>query len=385
MKKYPNINAEFVEIDQFQWGEALMNFAATGTLPDVFGVFSVTEAVMNEWVLPLDDLFDAEPDTNQLSPAFANAKIGGVRYHMPTVMFPHIMYINKTYFERYNVPLPSYDWTTEDFFKLAPELTHPEEFYFGTSNPIYEDLFPSWFNGGQGKWGYDGENYNFDQVWVDAMTLRYDWIEKDVIEWEGPEDKEKFLGDPEAWPPGWGRTAMHIEWPWSFAYWTDVVSVQSGCEFLFYPMPKGPTNDQLMIVDAAVISLNTKYPREAWELLKDTCWGIDANLVRQQSYRDTGVSVSRMPVNSSQVLWDDLMDHANDNLKETYKRIQACNFVPSNWTYSPAWGELEAWINEQDIYGRMERREISPADVAPEMHAKARELKDAWLANNPYN
>jgi multiple sugar transport system substrate-binding protein len=386
-QKYPNISIEFLQIEQAQWDEALTNFAATGMLPDVFGVFSVSNAVMNEWALPLDEYFDADPDTAELAPAFAtNAKVGGKRYSVPWVMFPHLVFVNETLFEKYNVALPGYNWTVDEFFTLATTLGHGEDFNFGMSNPLFEDFFPAWYNGGQGKWGWDGENYNFDQVWADSLNKKWELIEANICEWESAEDKERFLGSADAWPPGFGRSAIHFDWPWTIAMFEDTVPAQSGCSFLYYPLPVGPTGDQLVIVDNAVVGAATKYPREAWQLLKETTWGKDANLIRQQAYRDAGADVSRMPVTTNAEVWQDLIDNArNDNFKQLFQALQSQSdgFVPSNWPVSPGWGDIEAWINEQDIYGKIERHEINPSDVAAELNAKAKELKDAWIANMP--
>lgn len=383
MAKYPNITVERVIINQDQWVESLQNFAATGELPDVFGVFSVSQAAMNEWALPLNEFYDADPDTAVMYESFANnALINGVRYSMPWVLYPHMIFLNKTLFEEYNEPLPSYDWTVDEFFDIATRLSHPEDFYFGVSNPIFEDLFPAWFNGGQGKWGWDGEKYNFDEQWVAGIEKKYELMDARVLEWETAEDKEKFLGDPGAWPPGWGRVALHIDWFWTIPYFTDVAPQQSGMEFLFYPMPQGPAGDQLVIVDNAVIGASTKYPREAWELLKYMTWGEEGTLVRQQATRDAGVPVTRLPVINSEAVWQDLIDNADrDDLKELYARMD--NLVPSPWPVSPGWDMIQTWLNEQDIYGKIDRREISPADVAAEVNAKAEEIKNEWLSNLP--
>jgi multiple sugar transport system substrate-binding protein len=118
-------------------------------------------------------------------------------------------------------------------------------------------------------------------------------------------------------------------------------------------------------------------------LLKETTWGKDAHLVRQQAYRDSGTDVSRMPVTTNAEVWADMIDNAkNENLAETYKRLQT-GLVPSNWPICPGWGDMEAWMNEQDIYGKIERGELNAADVAPELEAKANEFRDAWIAKIP--
>jgi multiple sugar transport system substrate-binding protein len=384
--KYPNITLDFIQIEQTQWEEALTNLAATGMLPDVFGVFSVSRAVMNEWALPLGEFYEGDPEVKDLPEIFVNnAKIDGKQYSVPSVMFPHLVFVNETLFAKYNTPLPSYEWTLDEFFNLATSLAHGEEFYFGMSNPLFEDLYPAWFNG-QGKWGWDGKNYNFDSVWANALIKKWELVDANICEWESAEDKEKFLGSADAWPPGFGRSAMHMDWPWTIAMFEDTVPAQSGSTFLYYPLPVGPSGNQLVIVDNAIIGASTKYPREAWELMKETTWGKDANLIRQKAYRDVGLNLSRFPATANAAVWQDLVDNAtNENFKQLLSTLQkqSPGFVPSNWPVAPGWGDVEAWINEQDIYGKIERHEINPNDVTAELTAKANELKDAWIKNMP--
>lgn len=383
MEDYPNIKVEAVTIDQSTWDDTLYSYAAAGTLPDVFGVFSVTNAVMSEWALEVSEYFDNDPDTDLLYPAVEEMnKINGKRYSMPWAMFPHIVMVNKTLFDKYNVTLPSYDWTWEEFTEIVEKIAHPEEFYFGTSNPLYADLFPAMFNGGQGKFGWDGTSYHFDQVWVDAMNLRYRWQDSQVLEWASEEDKEKFLGDPQAWPPGYGRVACHLDWPWSIANFEDVVTPQTGCEFLYYPIPKGPTGQQLAIVDNTIISASTEYPREAWELQKYMTWGPEAAMQLAPGYQKADAKVSRLPVITYQEAWDSINEYTDrEDLKEIYSHLT--DVVPSNWQTAPGWAEFDAWMAENDINGQLDRREITPAEIAPELEKKANELAAEWIANMP--
>ena len=86
---YPNINVEFVAIDQGSWDETLTNLASQGQLPDVFWVFSVSAAVANEWALDLTEYFEKDPDTKELFPSMVTStKIGGKNWSYPAVLFP---------------------------------------------------------------------------------------------------------------------------------------------------------------------------------------------------------------------------------------------------------------------------------------------------------
>lgn len=371
---YPNINVEFVAIDQGTWDQGLTNLASTGNLPDVFWVFNVPNAVANEWALDITYYMENDPDAQQLYPAMREAsKINGKNYSYPAVQFPHMMFINKTLFEQYNVELPAIDWTWEDYFELADELSHPEEYNFGVSNPLYVDLFPAAYNGNQGKFGWDGEKYNFDEVWVNATETRAEVINNKICEWMSEEEKEAVLGDPGAWPPGKGRTAMHIDWPWTQAMFKTTVPQETGCEFVFYALPMGEGKGELTIVDNGVISASTQYPREAWELAKWMSWGPQAALCRQKTYRELGYPVSRMPVVSTPEVWQDLYDNATEDVKPFFEAVltRGVNFVPSNWQTAPGWSTIETYYNTNDIDGKILRGELSAADVAAELQAVA--------------
>lgn len=371
---YPNINVEFVSIDQNTWDQGLTNLASTGNLPDVFWVFNVARAVENEWALDITYYMENDPDAQQLYPAMREAaKINGKNYSYPAVQFPHMMFMNTTLFEQYNVELPAVDWTWDDYFELADELSHPEEYNFGVSNPLYVDLFPAAMNGNQGKFGWDGQKYNFDDVWVNATETRAEVINNKICEWMTEEEKEAVLGDPGAWPPGKGRTAMHIDWPWTIAMFQTTVPQETGCEYVFYPLPMGEGKGELTIVDNGVISASTQYPREAWELSKWMSWGPQAALKRQETYRSLGYAVSRMPVVSTPEVWQDLLDNAADDMKPFFEGVltRGVDFVPSNWQFAPGWSTIETYYNTNDIDGKIVRGELSAADVAAELQAVA--------------
>ncbi len=371
---YPNINVEFVAIDQGTWDQGLTTLASEGNLPDVFWVFNVPNAVANDWALDITWYMENDPDAKELYPTMVSgSKIGGKNFSYPAVMFPHMMYMNVTLFEQYNVDLPEITWTWEEYFELAEELSHPEEYNFGISNPLYTDLFPAAYNGNQGKWGWDGEKFNFDDVWVNATEMRAEVINNKICEWMTEEEKTTVLGDPGAWPPGAGRTAMHIDWPWTIAQFQTFRKDETGCEWVFYPLPMGEGKGELAIVDNGVISASTEYPREAWELAKWMSWGPQAALCRQATYRSLGYAVSRMPVVSTPEVWQDLLDNATEDLVPFYRGFieRGVQIVPSNWPVAPGWGTIDAYYNSNDIDGKILRGEISAADVAAELQAVA--------------
>jgi multiple sugar transport system substrate-binding protein len=163
------------------------------------------------------------------------------------------------------------------------------------------------------------------------------------------------------------------------------VPQETGCEFVFYPLPMGDGMGELAIVDNGVIAASTQYPREAWELSKWMSWGPQAALCRQKTYRENGYNVSRMPVVSTPEVWQDLVDNAAEDVKPFFEAVltRGVNFVPSNWPVAPGWAAIEAYYNSNDIDGKILRGEISAADVAAELQAVADAAVAEALANLP--
>lgn len=384
MEAYPNITVEFVTIDQATWGEGLSTLAATGSLPDVFGVFSVTNAISNQWALDVTEFAENDPDAKEIYPSMLEvSRVNGRLYSMPWVMFPQLVFVNKTLFEKYNEPLPSFDWTIDEFIDIATRISHPEEFNFGTSNPIYADYFPSMYSDTQSMRGWDGENYAFDQTWIDALNLKYDFIDNGICEWASAEQKLQWLGSEGAWPPGYGRSAMHWDWSWTIANFEDAVTKQSGCEFLYYPQPKGPSGKQMAVVDYTIISAATEHPREAWELQKWVTWGKEAALNRMEGYKEAGVPVvSRMPVIDNAEVWAAVSSYTDrEDIKEAYARMT--DLVPKPNAVAPGWDEFNTWTGENTIWAQLDNREITPAEIADTLTEKANEFKEQWIANLP--
>lgn len=388
-KAYPNIHVEFVSIDQADWNASLAARAADGTLPDVFGVFQVVDAIANEWALDVTEFYENDPDTREIYPYMIdNVRFGGKLFCMPWVLFPAMYFVNETMFEKYNEPMPSYDWTVDDFKEIAERISHPEDFYFGTSNPLMDEFFLPYYDGTSAL-GWDGENYNFSQTWIDARNLRYEWIQNGTVEWMSEDDKLSQLGDPAAWPPGWGRTAMHFDWSWTISAFEDIYTPQSGCTFRYYPQPMGPTGYEMDTVDFGVISATTKYPREAWELQKWMMWGKEACLNRFEGYKEAGVAViSRMPVITNEEVWAAAASYAdevnpnrdNSDIKALYDHLRSVSIIPAPWSSTPGYPEFERWLNENDIWGQLDRYEITPAEIADEMTQTANRFKDEWFA-----
>jgi multiple sugar transport system substrate-binding protein len=126
---HPDIQVEFINIiEGGPFGrDKVQQMIAGGTPPDLFmlntGQF---EGFASRGVLrPLDDL--VQQDNFDLSiywpPAVEGSKYDGKLYGLPKDISDHVIYLNVDLFEKAGIPLPSPEWTWNDYRQIAKQLT----------------------------------------------------------------------------------------------------------------------------------------------------------------------------------------------------------------------------------------------------------------------
>ncbi|RPI34228.1 MAG: extracellular solute-binding protein, partial [Chloroflexota bacterium] len=107
-----------------------------------------------EYMLDLNSFFDSAPAefSQDFYPAQLNAyRYEGVYYGVPAVSQPEVMYYNADLLERRGLPLPSNDWTFDQFLEMARAAasTDPQDSSYGYLYDEWEDLI---FEGLQIPW-----------------------------------------------------------------------------------------------------------------------------------------------------------------------------------------------------------------------------------------
>ena len=128
-KENPDIKVKYFGLVQEEALNKFMNAIENGTTPDVAGI----QTTMLSEIMSTGHLVDLEPycqkwDEYQyitksaldLYRLFGDGKL----CLLPRTNDCNILWINKTYFEKYNVEKPEY-W--KDFFEVLPLLNHPED------------------------------------------------------------------------------------------------------------------------------------------------------------------------------------------------------------------------------------------------------------------
>jgi multiple sugar transport system substrate-binding protein len=188
----------------------------------------------------------------------------GVCYGLPWGTAPVYMLMNTTMFEEAGVPLPSYDWTFDDFIRTVKALTSGSgaDKKYGFAMEIQSDLYPMypylWADGGN---LVDAGKNNFALDKPEA----YGAIQKIADLYQGGYMPPETLmtGTQTASVPSWFINNKLAMFQGTAA---NVLMIQnSGIKFEVWPLPSGKTSHTTVVKsNATSISTKSPHPEEAW-------------------------------------------------------------------------------------------------------------------------
>jgi multiple sugar transport system substrate-binding protein len=378
MEKYPNITVEKDKTITFPAEPGLTAAAAAGTMPDVFTMKDVPLAVTSDWLLDISPYWDADPEAKTVYKNIADMPVfNGKRYAEPTFQYAEGVFVNKTLFEKNNVPLPSYDWTIDEMIDLAKKLSKPSEHYYGIGGPWgdlgFQEALPMLNDASLGWNSYDGDKFHFsNQQWIDAYNLKLELRHLKVDDvMTGPE-KKKLFGDEGAWTFQKGHVAMAVDYSWNSGWIPDEMKKAGAGDVDFYPYPAGKAGHKTpAILDFIGVSSTTKHPEAAYELSKFMTWGKDGYMKRIDLEIAAGKPVDKYPVSDQPELWAKL------DAKTTLPGAKAVMKLMSDsvpYPIVPGWNEFAAWDTEQKFTEKLNSGEYKVADKAKEFEDKANEF-----------
>jgi len=367
MDRFPNITVELVEAGTFVGDASLMlNLSATGNLPDVF-IFQddVTPYLENMLVGDISEFFNADPETEMFPEALrAAGVIGDMRLFTPAEIFPHVVFVDQSLFERFNVEMPSPDWSVEEFFELARTMTIPDQGIMGTfaewSSPMNMAMFQD--SDAFGTMGWNGSYFADLRAWGEARFVQADLIRVGAVGGWAEVDWE--------WPPGTGRFAMAISQTWEMdGYLSDELREQ-GINWVPMPHPGIGQGVQPAWIDFGGISSVTEHPREAYELLKWMSWGEEGWLFLIDNFDaitaisardDEGVPLG-FPILNSDRIWNAYLPYLpqTEEWQNWVSYTRRSNFVGNlSHLFIPGFTDYQAWWAEQEIGAQIE----APGDM----------------------
>lgn len=137
VKDHPNVTIKPIDIGS-ERTQKLMTLIGSGSAPDILYINEWCYVFANKGVLePLDGFIEAEGFDTSVYPEslLTPLRYEDKLYCLPQEISPYVIYYNKTMFEDNNVPLPTDDWTQEDFYSAAKALTNPEKKVYGFRQP----------------------------------------------------------------------------------------------------------------------------------------------------------------------------------------------------------------------------------------------------------
>ncbi len=130
---HPEVAVQVETAPAFGYEEKLKILFLGGNAPDVMYLDQddLPAFAANDWLLPLDEY--AERDREELDPddffaeTFERFRHQGRLYGICKDFTTLVLYYNRDLFEKWDVPLPTADWTWDDFLARAKALTHDTE------------------------------------------------------------------------------------------------------------------------------------------------------------------------------------------------------------------------------------------------------------------
>ncbi len=412
--KYTNITIELIEVDGAAWMDSLTNLASAGNLPDVFWYQAdVDVPIRNGWLGDLTPYWNADSETEDV---LDTLKAQGVfemvdgtekKLAAASAYQPYTIYLDENLFTRFNVDMPSSDWTWSEFVALQQEMTIPESGIFGYNTYTQMLTMSPIVNGDAlGEFGWDGEKYDMTGYWAEALQQHADYVQAGVhAPFFDTDEAEAAFGDRLLWAGSSGRVAMQLDAWWTKTLFSTPEFVDKGIKWVPYAVPKGDNAETLnkpAFVDFGSISPVSEYPREAYEVLKWFGWGAEGWEVKLNHFANATLESGDkefpfpdgLPMVKKQSLWDGILDQISTKLTADGNADQIhyyADFLDNAKSPIGLGGAtqpgFQTFLIEQYFageYGNVESEVIAgnlrAADIAADLTNKLNEIRDETLA-----
>ncbi|WP_409344725.1 ABC transporter substrate-binding protein [Paenibacillus sp. MBLB4367] len=248
-KYYPDLKLKQQDIAHEEYApETLTKAIAAGNTPDVYVTVpgDIPDLISKKYIEPLDSLLKAEPNyVKTLNTAAMDVnKIGGKTYGVTWMTLPQTWMINTDLFEKMGVPVPTDDWTIDDFIAINKKMVDKANGITG-SNPNVKDpwVLYSFLEayGVKGVKTVDNKPVSSFAEDPNAIKALEKWIEytsKSSIAFTDQEMTKFGLNDP--WSAYWykGHAGM-VPWSlWGQPYNAD--TKKNAFNWTVVRQPKGP-------------------------------------------------------------------------------------------------------------------------------------------------
>ncbi len=303
MEAYPNITVEMQIVSgDDMWDASFLALSEANNLPDVFLIKRLANFLPYNILADVTEYFNNDPDTNYIFNSVKDLGIyNGVRYAVPTFIYPQLWIVNLDILDAAGIQIPSYDWTYEQVEAIAMAATNENTHTLGmyqcqfysrelpkilkiraASNPDELQEAFGWY-----AYTYDGTSFHFDDpVFLTAMNKLHDAVSGGYcVAGLSAATLEEWYLDPTYQPTYNGKVALWREASWSAKNHFS----QMLFEWDVYPGPDGITGGN---TDIAGISYTSQHKAAAYQLLKWMSYSEPGQVMRFQLFEDFSDMVS---------------------------------------------------------------------------------------------
>lgn len=322
MKKYPNIKVKTQVFGLDGYNDTLLNMINAKKVPDCYMVLGNCDfALSNGFYGDFTEYWENDPENQNLLTSLNDYRIGyfgtDKKLATPIKYFPDIMYADLAVFEKLNIPVPDPDtWKWDDWVASVKAGTSAADQIYGfnefhtpiTYYPVAND--PNCI----GEFGWDGHRFNME-VWADGVNQWADLINSGYrAPYGGTPENEAWTGAVDTWAAYTGKLTWQIDAFWTYINLFDTPDYRNkGMEWVPYCVPTNSAGTTFGVLDMGSISTSTKYPREAYELLKWMGWGVEGWKAKLEAYKtlvdDAGNPVYRAsmpaPITLDADIWEE--------------------------------------------------------------------------------
>ncbi len=184
MAKNPKVKVNYIYTPG-EYNQKLQTMIAGNTAPDVFWLLQsnvMTYASSGACEL-LDPWIQKNPEltADMVDGLLKYGQYEGKTYSIPKDWVPIVMYLNEDLFAAANVPLPTSDWTMENYIDIAKKLTKVENgktTVWGTECDTYWAYWMTFAGNYGGQWFKDGKSNFSDPNVIKGLSVLADLINK---------------------------------------------------------------------------------------------------------------------------------------------------------------------------------------------------------------
>lgn len=316
---HPGIKVEILELggtDVFM--SNLGNLAAESKFPDVFQHLNLDACIQNGWFADITEYVEVDEEYQKnLFPSLQRGGfIDGKRcFYVPNKIMPVVVYLDQNVFKKENVELPPADWTWDDMINLMETMTRPDMQLWAYNSFLgILSIGPvALAENAIAEFGWDGENYHFEDGWADCITQEAEYRRLNYRADSDP-NYATIMGD--VWAGNSGHVAMQHDAWWTMQ-WTYSASdsAERAVSMIPYAVPASTdvtVSNALSFIDMGAVSSSTKHPAEAFDLLKYMSYGKEGTLAKIEAYanlkNEDGSVIYRVPdwtpMTTDEEVWD---------------------------------------------------------------------------------